>query len=460
MFVEELTDLAFGSYGTTVSDETHEITVDHVADTIGALLIGRETLGARLESLATGLGLGAAPGTVGYRRRLALVGGSAVHAWETDDFHHGAMVCPGSVILPALMGAPDDEPALTWGGFLAAYRAGYDVAVAVARAVGASSLLAKGWWPTGLVGPLGGAAALAVARGDRDGCSAAIGIAAQQSGGALAGSVSAADSRYLLAGAAADRAVSAYASARDGWRGPVDFFDAGRTPLPVMGDPADALGTSGAAIGETSFKPFPAAQHLQAAVETLLDLVHRHDIEPGRIDWINCALPEQIAPVVDRSLAPPSRLAALITGPFVLAVAALAGRLTTAEYADERRADPAVLRLAEKIRIVPDAQLGRAYPARWGARVEISAAGSVVGEERAVALGSRENPMRREQVGLKFRRNLGPVLGRARSEEMLATLLGTETTMAASDVLPKEIMRSGEGFHRPRFPFSHTYNSY
>lgn len=440
MFVDELTELAFGSRDVAVTEEIHAVTVDHVVDTVGALLIGRETLGARLGALATALGLDGPRGSVASRRRLAMTGGVAAHAWEADDLHHDATVCPGCIVLPVLIGAVDADPALTWGRFLAAYRAGYDVAVAASRAVGSPSLLADGWWPTSLVGAVGGVAALAVAHGNRSGCAAAIGIAAQQSGGALAGSVDDADSRYLLAGAAADRAVTAYAAAGQGWRGPVDFFDTGRTPLPLTSGAPRSPEAPGAAIAETSFKPFPAAQHLQAAVETLLDLVHRHGIDPDRIDRIDCALPEQIAAVVARSSPPRSRLAAMVSGPFVLASAAIAGTLTTAEYSEERRRDPAVLRLAERIRIVPDERLGRAYPARWGARVEIYVAGAVVGDERASALGSRENPMHRAQVDEKFRRNVGQLVGQGRTAQLLALLRGGDPSAAAVDVLPHEVM--------------------
>lgn len=438
MFIDALTGLAFGSLDVAASPDLHEVTVDHVVDTVGALILGRATLGARLERLAAGSGLEGAPGSPADRRRIALVAGSAAHAWEVDDLHHGATICAGSVVLPALLGAAVAEPELEWGRFLAACRAGYDVAVAAGSAVGSAALLARGWWPTSLVGPLGAAAALAVAAGDRSRCEASLGIAAQQAGGSLAGSTAVADARYLLAGTAAERGVWADLAAASGWRGPEDFFDLARTPLPVASEAVDAIERPGAAIETAGIKRHPAAQHLQAAIETLLDLLRSEGIDPSSIERVDCLLPMQIASVVDRPPHAPSALSALSNGPFVLAAAAIAGRLTTAEYGADRRSDPDVLALASRIRIVPDETLGRAYPNQWGAKVKIFAgARSFVGV-RASAIGSRDRRMDREGVDLKFLENVVPVLGPQRAEEVLATLREAPMGARAVDLIPRE----------------------
>lgn len=447
MFIEDLTNLAFGSLLAEASPETHETTLDHVIDTSGALLGGIETLGTRLERLATDLGLDGPQGSVSSRRRLAVIGATAVHAWEMDDIHHAATVCPGSVVLPVLAGAALANTSLEWGRFLAAYRAGYDVTVSVARAIGASTLLSHGWWPTSIAGPIGAVAALAVAREDRATCTAAIGIAAQQFGGSLAGSVNEADSRYLLAGMAADRAVIADAAATSGWVGPGDFFDVGRTPLPLTLEASTALVAPGEAIKETSFKRYPGALHLQAAADALLSLVRQNDIDPDSIDSIECGLPSQIAAVVDRPVPAPSRLAALVTGPFVLAVTAIAGKLTAAEYGIDWRTDAAVQKLAEKIRIVPDDALGRAYPTKWGATIVIVSRNNTMRAECFDTPGSREDPLERSQIDDKFRRNIVPLLGSERVDDALTLLRSASASTPAWEVLPRQILRLGEPSH-------------
>lgn len=441
MFIEELVDVAFATPGDDVGTEVREAAVDHVVDTLGAFFVGRETLGARLGHLATDLGFDPGAGGVSAHRRTALIAGACVHAWEADDLHHDATVCPGSVVFPVLLGSAAADPVLDWGCFLDAYRAGYDVVVSAARSAGSPQLLQQGWWPTSLFGPLGAAAALGLAAGDRAVATASIGIAAQLSGGALAGEVVTADSRYLLAGMAADRGVVAHATASSGWVGPADFFDAGRTPFPHSGG-HEALASCGDGVIQTSFKPFPAAQHLQAAIEGLLEIVHSGDVDPADIALIECALPAQIASAVDRPVPAESRLAALVTAPFVLASAVLARRLTIAEYDDERRADPRVLRLAERIRIVPDDELGSAYPARWGASVRVTTASRSLTAHRAAARGSRGAPMTSADVDEKFRSGVAPILGAARADEVLRTLRGAEPTDPARRVLPAEALAS------------------
>lgn len=396
----------------------------HLTDAVGALVAGRTTLGGSVAGLA-GTGGGA-------ERRTAFTGGVYAHAWEAGDIHRGSVLCPGCVVLPATLAVLGDA---STDQYERAYLAGYEVALAAAAAIGGERLIGQGWWPTALLAPLGAAAAASVLRGRRREVTAsAIALAAQHAGGSIAGATDRADGKYLLAGFAAERAVTAFLAADSGWTGPLDILDDPRSPLrrQTPGLPEPYL------LPGTSLKPHAGAKHLQGAVDAVLALRPPGGWARGEVRRLTCRLPAQLAGIVDRPAPFSSPLSALGSAQFVLAIAAIRGRCTPWDF--ERRAlrDDAVLELARVVRVEPAGDLTAAYPAKWGARVELATASAAVSADRLDARGDPGNPLSHNEIVAKFTTLAHRELGPARARDLAESLLRPGAAAAAlrEHVLP------------------------
>jgi 2-methylcitrate dehydratase PrpD len=416
---------------------------EHIADTVGALAAGYTTLHSRAESLALDLGLpdGEAPGNPASLRRSAFLGGIYSHCWEVDDIHREAVICPGCVILPATLAVLAVRPETSWDEFVRCYVAGYEVALAAALAVRSDTLIAAGWWPTGIIGPLGGAAAVSLLLGQTvHETGAAIALAAQQAGGLVAGTTAGADGRYLQGGLAAERSITAALTAGSGWYGPMDVLDDARSPLRRSSRPTRSSGGYEYLLPGTSIKPHAGAKHLQAAVDCIQSLQVEQTWAAEDVIEISCHLPNQLASVVDRP--PPFRsvLGALASAQFVLAVAALKGRATPWDFGPEALVDHQISALAHRIKVVPDNALSEAYPRSWGARIEVITTGAKHSAEMREARGDPGQDFSRDELLSKFATLASSALGPKTSTDVAACILaegpGEQIEMLVRYVLP------------------------
>ncbi|GAA3527841.1 MmgE/PrpD family protein [Amycolatopsis ultiminotia] len=399
----------------------------HLTDTVGALVAGRTTLGGSMAGLAHTLS-----SEHGAARRTAFLAGAYAHAWEAGDIHRGSVLCPGCVVLPATLAVLGNASA---DEHERAYLAGHEVALAAAAAIGGERLIRRGWWPTALLAPLGAAAAAAVLLDRPQTVTAsAIALAAQHAGGSIAGATDRADGKYLLAGFAAERAITAFLAADSGWTGPLDILDDPRSPLrrERPGLPAPYL------LPETSLKPHAGAKHLQGAIDAVLALRPPGGRPRGEVRRLTCRLPAQLAGIVDRPPPFSSPLSALGSAQFVLAVSARRGHCTPWDFDDEALHDDAVLELARVVRVEPAGDLTAAYPAKWGARVELTTASGTVVADRLDARGDPGNPLGHDEIVAKFgtlaEREFGSAPARAIAESLLRP--GTAAGALREHVLP------------------------
>ena len=430
--VTELAERAHELAGRPVPESVAAAAQDHLTDTVGALIAGYGTLGPRAENLIGCLGFAdPAPGTPGALRRAAFLGGAYSHAWEIDDIYREAVLCPGCVILPAMLAVLDLRPGISWQEFLRCYVIGYEVALSAALKVRSSELIAAGWWPTALIAPLGGAAAVSVLLGRTvEQTASAIALAAQQAGGVVAGTTVTSDSRYLLGALAAERSVTAVLTAEAGWIGPEDILDHPRSPF-RRADPSDGLADEYLLPG-TSIKPYAGPKHLQAAIDALLHLREQEEWSAADILEITCYLPRQLAGIVDRPEPFGSSLAALASAQFVLASAALRGRSTPAEFSMESVNDETIIALSRRIRVVTDEDLSAAYPRSWGARIEVTSRAAVRQEHRSEARGDPGAELSRAELARKFTTITESILGVDAAAALVRGLLEVDSDLPLS----------------------------
>lgn len=432
--VDELAERAHTVAGEPLPAAVRASARAHLTDALGGVLAGHATL-HRAVRLIPGQDHGR-EGPAASARRTAFTCGVYANCWEVGAIHRASVLCPGCVVLPAVLGVLGTRSALTWEEFLRACLVGYEVAVAAAVAVRGDLLIQRGWWPTALIAPLGGAAAVSVLLGQgRSATASAIALAAQQAGGSVAGTTADSDGRYLLSGFAAERAVSAALTAGAGWRGPLDILDDARSPL--RGEPGARV-PDHYLLPELSMKGHAGAKHLQAAVDAVLTVRAGCGHEPVR--RIVCRLPARLAGVVDRPPPFGSPLNALASAQFILAVAAVRGHCTPWDFTPEALADETVLALAREVTVTAAAPTAPGARADWGATVEVTTASGTVRVERDRAKGDPGDELTGAEITAKFVTLAGRSLGEAAAGELAGALLGGDgeapLSALAAHVLP------------------------
>ena len=105
-----------------------------------------------------------------------------------------------------------------------------------------------------------------------------------------------------------------------------------------------------------------------------------------------------------------------------------------AAHDKDRMADPTVLRLRSKVRLIPSDELERLEPTR-AAIVEIALNDGTVLSDKVLAVrGTADNPMPRAEVVTKCRDLMAPVLGADQTSRLIEAVLALETVGTMRDV--------------------------
>jgi 2-methylcitrate dehydratase PrpD len=232
------------------------------------------------------------PGEASARARLppsaaALANGVSAHTLDFDDYSYAGWAHASACVFPAALAVAEAVDA-SGSELFAAFVAG----VEVIYAVGASfqnclAMYERGHWTTGVLGPVGAAAAAARAlRLTPDQTAHAIALAAGGAGG-LRG-VFGSDGKSFGNGRAAQQGVDAALYAQAGGRGALDIFESPMGLRTLNGGVGREESGCVAASGErkrgtwrlvspgVSFKAIPACSGPQAAA-----LAARRLVEPG-----------------------------------------------------------------------------------------------------------------------------------------------------------------------------------
>ncbi len=355
-------------------------TEDLFLDWVGSTLAGK---GARpVESLARFmLGQGPDDGAaeVLIRRRrsspliAATINAAASHFAEQDDVHNGSVFHPAAVVFPPALAVAQ---ALGRSGreLLLASVVGYEVGIRVGEFLGRSHY--KVFHTTGTAGTLGAAAAVGVLlRLDAMQMLNAFGSAGTQSAGLWEFLRDGADSKQLHTAHAAGAGLSAAYLAADGFTGARRILTGAQGMAAGMSsdaDPArltDRLGTRWA-TAETSFKFHAACRHTHPAADALLSVMNQHNLSANDVVQVTARVHQGAIDVLGPVVNPQTVHQAKFSMGTVLAMAALHRRAGMAEF-DAHFSDADARAFCERVRMVLDAEVDGAYPARWIGKVEV-----------------------------------------------------------------------------------------
>ena len=354
----------------------------------------------------------------------AMANAAASHVAEQDDVHNGSVFHPATVVFPAAV-ATAQAIGASGKQLLAAAVAGYEVGIRVGEFLGRSHY--KVFHTTGTAGPLAAAAATGNLLGlDAQQMRHAFGSAGTQSAGLWEFLRTGADSKQLhTAHAAASGLMSAYL-AQDGFTGADRIFDGPQGMAAGMSSDADparltaGLGTRWA-TAETSFKYHASCRHTHPAADALLQVMQSHDLQAKDIarvvTRVHQGAIDVLGPVVDPATVHQSKFSMGT----VLALVARYGHAGLTEF-DQHYRDEATRQLCERVEMVLDDEVDRAYPQRWIGKVTVHTTDGRVLEGRVdEPKGDPGNTLSRQEITDKALR-LAAFSGGASDNEMRAAV--------------------------------------
>lgn len=350
-------------------------------DTLAALVAGSATAEGR--AIATSLhGWDAGvPATI--VRRVA-----GARMTELDDIHMPSCTTPGSVVVPTavtLGAALEVEPAV----YRRAVVVGYDAMTRLGAAIDGAHVVYRGIWPTYFCAPFAAAAVAATMLDlDEPRIVSALGIALTRAVGLTSEIGGTLLARWLTVGDAARAGCAAAFAARDGFVADVDL-DRVAAGAGIEIATGALQREAPPTIDEVSVKPFPVAKQCLATVEAVLQL--RSRAGSGNVA---VHVPQAYASMVRAGARPDSRLSRLASASWNVALALR--RPEDLRDAERRPTpeEPELARVAAEVRVEPDPELSRLYPARWPARVEIAG-------ELATVVDATGDPSHRDGNGIE-----------------------------------------------------------
>jgi 2-methylcitrate dehydratase PrpD len=335
----------------------------------------------------------------------AFANGSFIHSIDFDDTHQAALTHTSSVMVPAALSLGEKLGA-TGKDVILAIALGYEAATKVGQSVMPG--LVRFWHSTALNGTIGAAALggrlldLKVGEMNR-----AFGIAADIASGTLACIEFGDITKSLHAGMAAMKGLLAAWLVKEGATGPADIFEYAKgycnaySDTPKIEKITDRLGDP-FEITFNGVKGFPTILASHTSIQAITNIVRKEGISAEEI----AAISLKTYNLVESSFCnydPQTLLAARLSVPFCIALAALDGEVTLKNFTEERIDDAQIRAMMQRVTVKGDAELNALYPEKFPARVDITVKdGRKLSGAEDYPKGSFKNPFTEKEFQNKF----------------------------------------------------------
>jgi 2-methylcitrate dehydratase PrpD len=432
--VRTLSRYIAAALGTPLPDDVVTIAKHRILDTLAAMISGAQLVPGRAAiKFVRGEG-GPKRCTVAGSRFLttainaALANGMTAHADETDDTHQGARFHPGCTVVPAAL-AMAELLSRSGEDMIRAVALGYDVGTRFNQALGSNFMIADIGHASS-VGALFAAAASATALAGHDEAEVrqALSYTAQQASGlpCWVRDPDHIEKAFDLGGMHARNAVSAAQMVSAGFTGVADSFSGMGNFFGVFSEEArpeiiaDALGERFEVL-YANMKKWPVAMPAQSPLDSLQVLIETHGVSADMVTAIDVTLPSKRYVISDNSPMPDVCLQHLL--PLML-VDGTVGFANSHDYS--RMTDEDILALRALVRIIPSTELDEAKPPRQ-AIVELTLKdGRTLRHHTKAVAGSAAKPMTDKEVIDKVTDLTDPVLGGAKTRQLIDTVLELE----------------------------------
>lgn len=298
----------------------------------------------------------------------AMANACMVHTIDYDDTHLESVAHLGSSLLGAVLSLGEKLHA-SGKEALTAFVLGFEVAARVGNSVnkGAVHRHYKYWHPTATAGTIGCAAACAKLMGfDVKQTEMCIGLGIDQAAGFRYCIDKGDFSKSLHPAWSALRGVMAAQVIAAGGNGPVGLleyptgFCNAMCDQPVMEYLDEDLGKSWAVMKD-ALKMYPSIHGSHSGIEATLNIVTEHDLKPEEIQEIHIRL-SPLAKGQGVNYEPANVLAARLSMPCCMAIAAIKRQVTLDDFTEELIHDPRFLDYMKKVTIEPYPAFNEQFP--------------------------------------------------------------------------------------------------
>lgn len=429
-----------------VPDDVTEKAKHHILDTFAAMVSGSQLVPGQAalkfarnyggEKIATVICSNILCGPM----EAALVNGVLGHSDETDDAHAPSGSHPGVAVVPAAL-AVGEKFGIGGAEFLRAITLGYDVGTRFVMTMGGAAIQSEQHRSTHSIAGIFGAAAAAASAAslNEQQMRWVLDYTSQQCSGTAVWQrdTQHIEKGFVYAGMPARGGVTSALLVQSGWTGVddvlsgADNFFMAYAPRSIPATLVDKLGER-FAITETDIKKWTVGAPIQAVLDAVEILIKRKAFSADDLKDVTVRLARTQGVVVNNREMPD------ICVQHMVAVMLIDKTSTFKSAHDKpRMQDPAVLRVRAKVNLVlDDGELQRALPRRE-AIVEITLNdGTQLSEHVKTVRGSAANPMTREEVVVKARELMAPVIGVANASSLIDKMLTLESVKSIRELRP------------------------
>jgi 2-methylcitrate dehydratase PrpD len=184
-------------------------------------------------------------------------------------------------------------------------------------------------------------------------------------------------------------------------------------------------------VSETIIKKWSTGGPVQSPLDAIVNLRRQHPFDASQVKQLIVRLSTSAAPKVDNTQSPDLCLQ------YLVAVMLLDGTVSfRAAHDAARMQDPAIQRLRGKVQVIADEALERLLPKRT-AVVEITLNdGTQLSERNDTVRGTPENPMSRDEIIMKAKDLITPVLGSETCTTLVEQIYRLEQLKNVRDLRP------------------------
>jgi len=231
--------------------------------------------------------------------------------------------------------------------------------------------------------------------------------------------------------------INAVFLAKEGVTGFHDYFDGNKGYWVTVSDRCDWEAMT-LKFGEEyniekflSLKPWPTCRWIHPGIELVLELLQEEKIGIKDIDEIVFKAHWKVCTSPYDNPEPKTMWDAIWSVPWGITMAVLGYEPGPEWYAKERFTDPNVLSFAKKVKVAPDPEASEIFektPEKTFAKIELRAKGKVYSRKIEYCKGDPKKPMTKQDLKWKFRKLVGTILSRKRTERLIRTIDNLECT--------------------------------
>jgi 2-methylcitrate dehydratase PrpD len=402
-----------------VTGDLQDLLALHVIDTVAAWVAAAPTAEARQLRKFRAVAHLAAPDPA----QNILINCASVRLSEVDDIHIGAMITPGSIVVPAALSIAASLPAVDIIALREAIVAGYDAMVRFGLAVDGPKILYRGIWPSYFAAGFGVAAVAA----------RLLNLTEQQAAHALALALTmtppgvgmphgATTARWLGAGASARNGLLAARAAQAGFTSDLGLLDGKYLTgiFDVTPDVAALTKNLGEhfLLRDVSFKPWCAARQTMAPTQAFREIVAQ-GVDVASITAVEVSSPPSFVRMIDHGIGDGDRMNRMTSVQYQLAIAVL-DPAAAYDISHSGTVAPAVSALMSKIKVVADESLTAGFPAVWPASVRVRAGDAVKERKLAKVPGDPGRPFGESDIRAKFHAMADRAIGADKVDHLIA----------------------------------------